>query len=170
MPLQFHEYKTSNFDECCAIFVSNTPQFFAMEELPEYHGFLRKDAPGNYWVLRNDKDAIVACGGVWVKPDGSAHLCFGMVRSEYRKKGLGSLLLAWRLHKLASLPAVRLIRLDTTQYNPAFFARFGFETVKTEDNHYAPGLHRHDMELVVNDNRRDIIRETYEKLHQELAA
>lgn len=169
MPLHFHDYTARDFDECCGIFVSNTPKFFHEAELPEYQQYLRTDAAGNYWVLRDENGLMLACGGVWIRDDYESNLCFGMVRGEYRKKGLGSLMLAYRLQKLMALPTMRIIHLDTTQHNPDFFTRFGFETVKTVENHYAPGLHRFDMELVITDSKRTHVESTFDRLHQELA-
>lgn len=169
MTITFHDYTAHDFDECCGIFVSNTPEFFREAELPAYQKYLRENAPGNYWVLRDENSLMLACGGLWLRSGYEARLCYGMVRSEYRKKGLGSLMLAYRLQKLMDMPAMRIIQLDTSQHNPEFFKRFGFETVKTEINHYAPGLHRHDMELVISNEKRALVQQAYDKLNQDPA-
>ena len=170
MPLHFYDYEPRDFDECCGIFVSNTPQFFHECELPEYQEYLRDDAAGQYWTVRDDSRLMIACGGVWMRSETEANLCYGMVRTEYRKKGMGSLLLTYRLQKLMANPGLKIIHLDTSQHNPGFFNRFGFATVNTAENHYAPGLHRYDMELAVDDAKRALVDQAYAKLYQDLAA
>ncbi|MCI0343387.1 MAG: tRNA preQ1(34) S-adenosylmethionine ribosyltransferase-isomerase QueA, partial [Planctomycetales bacterium] len=55
-----------------------------------------------------------------------------------------------RLGWVRDRPSVARVTLDTSQHTVAFFERFGFRTTRVTRDHYAPGLHRHDMELVLD--------------------
>jgi len=65
--------------------------------------------------------------------------------------------MVFRLKKLASIPGVESIQLDTTQYNPGFFSRFGFRELSVKENFYCPGLHSHEMELTLDSDARKMI-------------
>lgn len=101
-------------------------------------------------------DEILAAGGIHVKEGGIGSLCFGMVRADLHKKGLGSRMLSYRLLKLMEIPEVKLIRLDTSQHTPRFFQKFGFIVKSVTENFYGAGLHRHDMELAIPEDRRSL--------------
>jgi len=142
----FRPYAPTDQQDCLAIFDSNTPQFFGVDERPDFFGFLSRQ-PCPYYVVERD-GKIVASGGNYTRVnDGDAFLVWGMVHKDHHRQGIGTLLLQERL-KLIFLhePGARVV-IDTSQHSQAFFARFGFQAKSLTENHYAPGLHRVDMEL-----------------------
>jgi predicted N-acetyltransferase YhbS len=125
---------------------SNTPDFFADEELADFEGFLA-DIPGTYLAVLDEAGEVVACGGFDVDGEGVAVLTWGMVRRDLHRAGIGSRLLGERLDRIAADPRARRVRLDTSQHSRPFFERFGFEVTGHTPDGYAPGLDRYDMAL-----------------------
>ncbi|NBV72268.1 MAG: N-acetyltransferase, partial [Burkholderiaceae bacterium] len=142
---------------CLDAFASNIPIFFSQHELDEYATFLSKNAADNYWCIF-DNEQFIGAGGFWVSENGSARLCYGIIHALHHKKGFGRALVEYRLRKLASNDSVKCIGLDTSQHNPGFFKRFGFGEIEVKPDAYAPGLHAHEMELVLSPtNRKHIL-------------
>jgi N-acetylglutamate synthase-like GNAT family acetyltransferase len=151
-------YRVEDRNACLELFKSNIPKFFLPEEVQGFEEYLDKHVTTNYWVLEIDGE-VIACGGIGVKPpEGRLH--YGMVANKWHKKGIGSELLKFRLAKLVENPEVKVIGLDTSQHNPKFFSRFGFEEVSVKENAYGVGLHRHDMNwnLPVDSGDREKLR------------
>jgi predicted GNAT family N-acyltransferase len=171
LTLSFDAYTPDDFDACCGIFLSNVPPFFTREELPGYQDYLRGNAAGHYWCLRAAPGGpALACGGIWRPSNDEGRLCFGLVRADWHRQGLGTLLLAYRLQKLLEEPGLKSITLDTSQHTAEFFARFGFTVQNSIDDHYAPGLHRRDMTLLVDAQSLDKARRFFDTLRRERAA
>jgi N-acetylglutamate synthase-like GNAT family acetyltransferase len=161
---RLRKFRQSDAADCCAVFLSNVPKFFRAEELPEFQNYLESFAEGDYWVVGDGSNTIVACGGIRVKPDGEGSLCFGMVRADLHKRGLGSALIAFRMIELLKADSLKKIRLDTSQFNPGFFSRFGFKETQVQQDYYGAGLHRHDMELDLADCDREALRTLFRDL------
>jgi ribosomal-protein-alanine N-acetyltransferase len=173
---RLRNFRRSDTGDCCGVFLSNVPKFFRSDELPEFQNYLENFAEGDYWVVGDEsKDVkrathgvaptgIVACGGIRVKPDGEGSLCFGMVRADLHKHGIGSALIAFRMIELLKFDELKKIRLDTSQFNPGFFSRFGFKETQVQQDYYGNGLHRHDMQLDLADCDRDALRASFQEL------
>ncbi len=143
--MKIRKFESSDRQACIELFKSNIPKFFLAEEMAGFEEFLSKFTQENYWVLENE-DEILACGGIGIRPpEGRLH--FGMVANNWHKKGLGTKLLKFRLIKLIEIPQVTAISVDTSQHNPDFFRRFGFNEISFKENAYGPGLHRCDMRI-----------------------
>jgi [ribosomal protein S18]-alanine N-acetyltransferase len=141
--MNIREFTLNDKKACVEIFKSNIPTFFLNEEIKIFEDFLETNAIGAYWVLENSGH-VIACGGIGTR-DSEGRLHFGIVHHSLHKQGVGSKLLQFRLAKLIENPNVKAISLDTSQHNPKFFNKFGFEVTKITENYYGPNLHRFDM-------------------------
>lgn len=136
---------------CVTMFKGNTPRFFSMAELPDFEQFLT-DLPHPFFVIENEDQEIIGCGGVtFVADQSSAGLCWGMIRNDMHKQGLGRFLLLARLAYIGQQSPNCLVTNDTSQYTCGFFERMGFHVTKVTHDHYALDLHRYDMELQLNE-------------------
>ena len=152
-------YGPADRDACLRLFHSNVPRYFTPAEEAEYLAFL--DAlPGPYLVLEQD-GAVVGAGGHAYDGPGTVALCWGMVAASLHGTGLGQLLLDARLAAVARDPAVRTVRISTSQHTEGFFARAGFVTVRVQPGGFGPGLHRHDMELAIASGEAGPVSRTY---------
>lgn len=144
--MMFRAYRSEDRETCLAIFDSNVPRFFAPEERAEFADFLAHPL-GFYFVLTDATDEVVACGG-YGEIGESGVLTWGMVRRDLHKQGLGRLLLRERIESLKqTLPHLRDIRMNTSQYSVHFFEREGFRATQIKMNGFAPGLHEYHLSL-----------------------
>lgn len=137
------------------LFDSNTPRFFAPDERRDFIAFV-EDLPGPYFMLEDAAGQPLGCGG-FGRAEGDASvavLCWGMVRQDRHKRGLGTLLLTERLQRIAADPSYRKVAIDTSQHSCGFFARFGFVEIRRVPDGFAPGMDIVDMELDLAAYRR----------------
>ncbi len=151
MELIYHNYQAQNREACLAVFDSNRPLYFADEERPMFADFLDRvlqKSTLRYLVMELEGE-VVGCGGVGLEEDRTlASLCWGMIRRDKHRRGIGRVLTQERIEAAQELGATR-IRCATSQLTEAFYARFGFETEKREAEGFGPGLDRIDMMLTL---------------------
>lgn len=148
-------YKANDRQACLQIFRSNTPTYFAEDELCDFENWLNGQDHGTlaYKTTQTEKfyimlidDAIVACGGFYIpRNENRGNMVWGMVDSVYHKKGFGKILLEFRIHSIKSDNPDVCISLDTTQHSFSFFEKQGFNLTKITHNYYGKGLDRYDM-------------------------
>lgn len=144
----FRPYTPADYEACLAIFDSNVPRFFAPEERAEFTEFL-ENPMGSYFVLTDEEDTIVACGG-YGEIRGIGVLTWGMVRRDLHKQGLGQRLIRERIADLKrTLPHLREIHMNTSQYSVNFFEREGFRATRIKLHGFAPGLHEYHLKLAL---------------------
>ena len=141
-------YTAADREACVAVCRSVVPAYVHPHEVPDFEGFLDtlEDYGCRYVVVSRGGGPIIAVGGVAIEGE-VATLCWGLVHADHHKTGLGRWLLETRLGWLQGDLRVARVELCTTQYTFGFFARFGFEVVATETDHFGPGLDRVDMVL-----------------------
>ena len=148
--LKFRPYQAEDNGRCVEIFMSNTPRYFGVEEADEFRQFLEA-LPCAYFVATQD-DEIVACGGHGYHGKKQAvALCWGMVRADLHKQGLGKFMLIERLKQIFTDFGETVVQINTSQHSQGFFERYGFQVKEVTQNYFAPGLHRVDMELQLNE-------------------
>jgi N-acetylglutamate synthase-like GNAT family acetyltransferase len=154
--MNYRIYSKQDTEACLEIFRGNTPKFFGVEEEGEFASFLER-MPCPFFVLEED-GKVIGCGGYFVSEQKrTAGLCWGMVAGEYHKRGYGKYLLLKRLDEICHDPHVERILMDTSQHSRGFFEKLGFVVYKVEENGYTAGLHRHELELTLDDDRRSSI-------------
>lgn len=141
------EFERPDLEACLAVFDTNVPTYFTMRERAEFRSFLEA-LPGPYLVLTDREGEVVGCGGyAFSDENGTADLCWGMVRQELHGTGLGRRLTELRIERSRQDPRVTAIALHTSHYTAGFYERLGFEVLRVIEDAYAPGLHRYDMRL-----------------------
>jgi GNAT superfamily N-acetyltransferase len=154
--MRIRPYVPEDHAHCVCIARTNTPDFVLPEEVDAYAAWLDRACapsstssdPCDYFVLCGDRGPV-ACGGIaWAETAPVATLCWGLVRRDLHRRGLGSLLLAHRID-LARARGVREVLMDTSQHALPFFLRMGFRVTGSVPHGYGPGLHRHDLALGV---------------------
>ena len=145
--MRLRDYQPADREACLALFEGNVPDYFAPTERADFEAFL--DAIAFPYLVIEDEDGLVGCGG-WARRSsdpGVVDFCWGMVRRDRHKSGLGRRLLEARLAQARAAGDVRSVMLQTTQHSEGFFARYGFVTRQVVANGFAPGFHLHDMRL-----------------------
>lgn len=147
-PYHVRPYCQEDREACLALFESNVPKYFAPEELKDFVSDL-DDLKWPYLVMEDENGKIVASGGYGaIGEDGTvAALCWGMVRRDLHRCGLGRRLLVERLKRIAAEPKFTRVTIETSQYSRGFFERFGFVAKRVCPDGFAPGLDLVEMEL-----------------------
>ncbi|MDQ4099780.1 MAG: GNAT family N-acetyltransferase [Chloroflexota bacterium] len=139
---------------CLAIFDANTPGAFIGRERDEFSEFL-DDPGGQYWVVRDPDALVVACGGADLLAGGRfGVMTWTMVLPNWQRQGLGSRLTRTALEYVAATPRAERVVLETSNLSAPFYERHGFQTTMVTPDHYAPGVHRHNMALELTDSVR----------------
>jgi len=87
-------------DDCLAIFDSNVPQLFNLNERLEFEHWLDYHARDQFYLV-TEKEETVACGGIYTNHNfGTAGLVWGMVSALHYGKSYGQALTTYRLQKL----------------------------------------------------------------------
>jgi hypothetical protein len=146
--LNTRQYETADLDACLAVFDSNVPTAFLPHEREDFEGYLLASADPYYVVACGDE--IVACGGTAVEDNGATGvLCWGIVRKDRHRQGIGEYFVRWRIARLALVPSIAAIRIETIEQNLGFFQRLGFLTFEHTPDFYAPGWDRYRMRYQV---------------------
>jgi N-acetylglutamate synthase-like GNAT family acetyltransferase len=144
-------YRPEDREGCLRVLDSNVPEYFLASDREEVGAFLdRLEDQGVHYLVVEEEGAIVACGGVAVSATKDARMCWGMVRRDVHRRGLGRMLLAARLIEGAKMGAVTS-SLATIPAVEGFFAKLGFELVGSEKDHYAPGWDRRDNVITLDE-------------------
>jgi GNAT superfamily N-acetyltransferase len=156
-PLRPHAIRRYDADDaagCLSVFDSNVPDFFVPHERADFAAFLG-ELPGPYFVLVDQAGVIVGCGGYALVPGtGQADLCWGMVRRDLHRLGLGRRLTEVRIGEAVKDAAVAFILLNTSQHTRTFYERLGFVCTSVTADGYSPGLDRCEMRLDVGPRER----------------
>lgn len=129
--VEIRPYLPRDRDACLAVFDSNAPEFFTVGQRPAFEDFLDgTDLDGTtraYFVMEQD-GAILGCGG-YVLGNADAHLMWGMIHRDWHKRGLGRLLLMFRLREIGKAGAA-MVRVEAPTRIAPFFERLGLKTVR----------------------------------------
>ncbi len=164
MNIQIREYKNEDKESCMQAFKSGVPKFFTENEITLFDIFLEDfseeiiDEKYNektfyYSVLYFDEnislknnEQIIGCGGFAFSGEkNEVKFVWGLLHSDFHKKGFGKMLLDFRLKEIEKLYPKANILLDTTQHSFTFFEKYGFVTTKITNDGYEVGMHRYDM-------------------------
>ncbi len=108
-------------EACQEIYQMNAPGRFPAEVEQEFEEVLKKDDGAMLVIEHNGR--IVACGGTSLNGIEGA-LFYGLIHSEFQKKGVGRLLLLSRLARIHG-PAV-CVNICAVEDSIGYYERFGF--------------------------------------------
>jgi ribosomal protein S18 acetylase RimI-like enzyme len=145
--MRYRAYQPGDLAACLEILASNQERYFSPGDRERLVGFLA-NLPGFYGVVEAAQGRVIACGGYAI--DGAlAALTWGMVHADRHGQGIGRFLLKKRLRRIAEVPGIERIVMNTSQEVLGFYEKMGFKKVKHTPNGYSPGLNRWDLELRV---------------------
>lgn len=143
----FRPFESSDRPACLALFDANCPAFFAPNERADYLAFLAEHA-ALYEVCLHETRVVGAFGVKIADDKQRGRLSWIMIDPAYHGAGLGSQMMA-RARNTARRHHLAAIDIAASQHSAAFFARFGAREVRTTKDGWGPGMHRVDMEWVV---------------------
>ena len=143
--MKIRSYSAGDRDACLHILEGNMPEFFVPMDANDFSDFL-DDLPGPYYIV-DEAATVVACGGWAMDTEDIAALTWGMVRRDLHRKGIGRVLLHYRLDAIRNDGRAKIVRIRTVQLVQAFYEREGFKVVEVVPNGYGEGLDRVTMAL-----------------------
>lgn len=140
-------YQATDKQEIIALFLHNTPHFFAPEEEKDLHEYLEHELE-EYFVLEFN-GRIIGSGGINFPKQGVAFISWDLLHPDFQRKGFGSILLVHRLEVLKANPEIRKMVVRTSQLVYSFYAKAGFELREVVKNYWAVGFDLYHMEMAV---------------------
>lgn len=149
--MKVRSYRPDDREACLRVLDTNVPEYFLAADRADVATFLDAlEERGIHQLVIEQDEGLVACGGVRVSAEKDARMCWGMVRRDLHRRGLGRALLAARLVEGATMGA-KTASLDTVPQVEAFYAKMGFSLVGSEKDHYAPGWHRQQYVMTLDE-------------------
>lgn len=153
-------YRAEDKADLIDLLKTNIPDFFAASEVKDLEYYLDNELE-EYFVYEV-KGRLVGAGGINYDEEGLVgKVSWDFIHSAYHGQGIGSQLLAYRLQLLFSNEAIKKVIVRTSQFVYAYYAKFGFESLRKEHDYWAKGYHLYYMEL---DRNRYEKRIDYSKL------
>ncbi len=123
----------------------NTPKYFAPEEEAGLLFFLENETE-EYFVAEYE-DKVVGCGGIHFSEDFTVgKLSWDILHPDYQRKGIGGMLLLYRIQKLLEVASVHTISVRTSQFAWKFYEKYGFILLGVEKEYWAKGFDLYQME------------------------
>ncbi|RNI23622.1 GNAT family N-acetyltransferase [Rufibacter latericius] len=145
--VEIREYVPEDKPAIVELLKLNTPAYFAPEEEPDLIHYLDHEIEQYFVVL--DEQRLVGCGGVNFSEDlTTGKISWDILHPQYQGKGLGSLLLNYRIKKLQELPHIQTISVRTSQLVYRFYEKQGFQLQEVVKDYWAPGFDMYRMEYV----------------------
>ena len=123
--LSFHPYSSDDLGVCLEIY----RELEDLGQLPkghieEYQSYLEECIPGlKLFIIKSKGKVIATCG--LRDTEFTYHLVYGLVKPEFQRKGLGSLMLAARLLEVDSFN--KSVGLSPIDSSVNYYSKYGFE-------------------------------------------
>ncbi|MBA3901417.1 MAG: GNAT family N-acetyltransferase [Bacteroidetes bacterium] len=143
--IDIRKYATSDYDEILKLLRLNTPGFFALSEEVDLIDFLNHHI--EYYYVVEVENEIVACGGFNFSGDFSVgKISWDIINPDFQGRGIGSLLLRYRIEKLKEFGHVKTISVRTSQLVYKFYEKNGFRLTEIIKDYWADGFDLYNME------------------------
>jgi [ribosomal protein S18]-alanine N-acetyltransferase len=138
------KFEPSDRENLLEIFQLNTPQFFSPSEENDLKEYLNNHLEDYYVIVLEKK--LVGSGGInYAENNTIGKISWDLIHPDYQKKGLGNLLLNYRIKLLKENPEIRLISVRTSQFVYKFYEKAGFELHEVVKNYWAEGFDLYHM-------------------------
>lgn len=114
-------WKLEDTQACLEIYRMNAPGRFPGEVEHEFEEVLKRD--DDSMLVIEDHGRIVACGGTSLNGN-QGTLFYGLIHSEFQKKGIGRVLLLSRLARFKGPPVV--VQIHAVEASIGYYERYGF--------------------------------------------
>jgi len=148
-------YRAEDKADLIDLLKTNIPDFFAAAEVEDFEYYLDNELE-QYFVYEVEGRLIGAGGINYIEEGVTGKISWDFIHSDHHGKGFGSQLLAYRLQLLFSNESIEKVIVRTSQFVFPFYAKFGFEPLRTEHDYWAKGYHLYHMELDRNRYKRRI--------------
>ena len=152
MELTFRPYSLRDKKICLALFDTNCPEYFAPNERRDYDNFLTSNPPGYELCIVNGD--IVGAFGLIAEGTNQTRLDWILLNHNSQGSGIGSIIMNRVLERARNI-GVEVILITTSHKVYIFFENFGAIKVSEIESGLGLGMHRIDMELRLQSDRKD---------------
>ncbi len=143
--IKIREYNSNDKEKIIDLLKLNTPKYFAEEEAKDLIYYLDNEIEYYYVIELNN--VIVGSGGINIKENGTiGYISWDLLNPELHGKGLGTLILNYRIEKLKAEKMIESIIVRTTQIVYKFYEKSGFEVIEKVKDYWAKGFDLYKME------------------------
>lgn len=137
-------YQQTDEEALINILRTLVPRYFAREEVTDFRKYLETSLE-DYYVVEID-NTIVGAGGInYNHEEGLATLSWDFIRSTHHGRGIGRLLVAHRLQRIATHENISKIQVRTSQHTNLFYEKQGFVLQEIIEDYWSPGYHLYYM-------------------------
>jgi ribosomal-protein-alanine N-acetyltransferase len=139
MTIDIQPYKEDDYPQLLKLFSSNSPAYFASEEIADFKRYLKNERE-DYYVVKV-VDVIVGCGGInYDTEEKTAVISWDIIDPSFQGHGIGSALLQYRLGLLEQNNKIEKIVVRTSQHTYLYYEKNNFYTVQVEKDYWAVGF------------------------------
>ncbi|KGE13321.1 GNAT family N-acetyltransferase [Sphingobacterium deserti] len=120
------------------------PTYFAEEEIADLSEYLDNEVE-RYFVAEEQGKLVAAAGINFEKEHGIGKLSWDFVHPDKHGRGLGKMLLNYRIDLIIKMPQVQEITVRTSQLAYRFYEKHGFKVVDIQKDYWAPGFDMYKM-------------------------
>lgn len=143
--IKIREYNSNDKEKIIDLLKLNTPKYFAEEEAKDLIYYMDNEIEYYYVIELNN--VIVGSGGINIKENGTiGYISWDLLNPELHWKGLGTLILNYRIEKLKAEKMIESIIVRTTQIVYKFYEKSGFEVIEKVKDYWAKGFDLYKME------------------------
>jgi GNAT superfamily N-acetyltransferase len=142
--LIIREYKTTDKNSVLAVLKLNVPDFFAKSEIEDFEYYLEHKIE-KYYVIAIEQQ-IIGAGGINFEDKGkTAKISWDFIDPKFQGKGVGQLLLKYRIDLLKPMDNITTILVRTSQMAYKFYKKNGFILKGIEKDYWAKGFDLYSM-------------------------
>ncbi len=137
-------YEPADKESVLELLRLNTPLYFAAEEEKDLVYFLEHEIE-HYFVVEHDGKVLGSGGFNFAGDPSHAVISWDILHPAFHGKGLGSMLLAYRIKQIREIEGVKSISVRTTQLVYKFYEKGGFRLEETKKDYWAKGFDLYRM-------------------------
>lgn len=136
--IKLREYRQTDKSALMHIFRKNIPEFFDEDEVKDFENYLEQHLEA-YFVAES-AGVLVGAGGINFADNGRiANISWDFIDPDYQGKGIGKVLLKFRLDYLKKMSGITDIIVRTSQFAYGFYAKQGFSLEQITRDYWAQG-------------------------------
>lgn len=142
------KYQTKDAASVLNLLTENTPEYFDTSEEKDFENYLKNEVE-DYFVYEQNEKIIGAAGINYFPEEKIARLSWDIIAPSCHGKGIGKLLVEYRINLLINNPNIDSIVVRTSQMANQFYKKMGFEIEMIEKDFWAKNFDLYQMKMNV---------------------
>ncbi|MEL6671390.1 MAG: GNAT family N-acetyltransferase [Bacteroidota bacterium] len=142
--IHIRAYTEADFEPLLAMIDQHIPAYFHPDEKQDYALYLREKRE-DYFVLEKDGQLLAGGGINYFPKEKTARLSWDLVDAKAMGQGLGLRLARYRIDHVRKQPTYEQMVVRTSQFAHKFYAKAGFELLRSEKDFWGEGFDLYEM-------------------------